>query len=231
MLRKRWNRFFWGMTAVVVVLILVMVLVEPSYTSWSEYYKNIWPGFIATAIGVVFSFLFAGALWMWQKRAENGMKKEEIVRNLEFEIEYNEMELKHGEFALEKGRFETGLIDDYTSFIDKCLQLMPLRTVALKRYLELENELLLNEPRLEKDAMVLVDEIGKHNDGRFLIIRLESPSSSESGLGDESSEKRCNNISHAKTVMAVNHHRVTASLATVKNELADIRKRIQTGKS
>ncbi len=77
-IKKVWNRLFWTIVVVVVILLVVMLLVAPSYSKWSEYYKNIWPGFIGTSFGVLFSAGFAGAFMMVQERLR--MKSEEKER-------------------------------------------------------------------------------------------------------------------------------------------------------
>ena len=77
-MNKIWNKLFWTMVVTLCILTLIMILLEPTFVKWSPYYQNIWPNFIGTCFGVVFSAGFAGAFMLVQERLR--VKSEGKVR-------------------------------------------------------------------------------------------------------------------------------------------------------
>jgi len=230
MLKKQWSQFFWGMSLATILLILIMAFVEGWYANWPVYYKDIWPGFISTCLGVVFSVLFAGALWIWQQRGEDRAKGDKLIENIDFELKHNETILKEGEFLFDKSAYNSGRINDYMRFVGQCLHMSPLRKIAVENYLKNENALLLNETDLEQRIAGLSENIDTYNEGRHVIITVESRNSAENAYGSQSTETRINYVNTVNTIMAVNYRRVEASLAAVKDELDKIKNKTKKEK-
>jgi hypothetical protein len=207
-----------------------MAFVEGWYANWPAYYQAIWPGFISTCIGVVFSVLFAGALWIWQQRGEDRAKGDKLIENIEFELKKDKKVLKEGEFLFEKNGYNSGRVNDYMLFVGKCLHMSPLRKIAIENYLKNENALLLNETDLEQSLAELLDNIDTYNEGRHAIITVESRNSGENIYGSQSSETRINSVNTVNTIMAVNYRRVEGSLEAVKGELGQIKNKTKKEK-
>jgi hypothetical protein len=129
---RAWKRFFWPMTALVVALIAVTMF---SYRILGvEFWNTFYPQFLATVFGVVFSIMFAWALWHLQQRTEESHKRQQLFKDLTFEVSENLKWLENlKNFLSEPSRPE------YTS-LDRGLQ-----TITMKYALNSEKFLLLRD--------------------------------------------------------------------------------------
>jgi hypothetical protein len=74
-INKLWVKFITQLWILAGILAIFLVGVGFFWSKSTDYFKQIWPSFIGTCFGVVFSAGFAGLLLIWQmKRDENTRK-------------------------------------------------------------------------------------------------------------------------------------------------------------
>jgi len=150
-MKKHWNRFFWPMTGLVAVLIIVTGV---SYWKYGATFWNIfYPQFIATVFGVVFSIMFAWALWRLQQRVEQSRLRRHLIEALKLEIDENVKRLEDTE------RF----FDDSKRQGSESATWRGLRTVAAKHILKPENLVIVKDVQVEDDVEWMLMHVGKYN--------------------------------------------------------------------
>lgn len=69
-IKKEWVKMFKTLWYLTVFLLVVLVLVGIFWNKFNTYFQQVWPSFIGTCFGVVFSAGFAGAFLVWQMTRE-----------------------------------------------------------------------------------------------------------------------------------------------------------------
>ena len=111
-IRKVWDKLFKMLWYLAAALAVTLVAVGFFWSKFNEYYKQIWPSFIGTCFGVVFSAGFAGAFLAWQMTTEqktnfDNQKKEALLNLEKWEITLSAL---LSEYRLEPPNFDMGII-------------------------------------------------------------------------------------------------------------------------
>lgn len=163
-MQTEWKRFFWPMVGVLVILIAITIW---SYcTHGTIFWYTFYPQFLATVFGVIFSILFAWALWRLQRKAQESHNRHQLIQNLKSETSVNSERIKDVDVILDESKTpdigSTWRINvKGFSFGEHRVRL--LRTAAMKNFLRPENLVLINNPDLEDDIDWLLRRIELYN--------------------------------------------------------------------
>lgn len=159
-----WKRFFWPMVALLVVLIAATIWSYCRYGAvfWDTFY----PQFLATVFGVVFSIMFAWALWRLQRKAQESRNRDQLFQNLKSEAAVNSERINDIDVILDESKTpdagRTWLVTlKGFSFGEHRVRL--LRTAAMKNFLKPDNLVLINNPDFEDDIDWLLRRLELYN--------------------------------------------------------------------
>jgi len=168
---KHWKTVFLPLT--IVLLVLIGVTYGVSVWHGDGFWNAFLPQFFATVFGVIFTVMFAYAIWLRQQKVTKSSQLQQLLEDLKFEVSENLKWLENLKtFLGETSRPE------YTSLIQG------LKTITMKHALKPENVILLRNFDLEYDIDSTVGHCEEFNHDyhqRFRHFLAEEAASPERG--------------------------------------------------
>lgn len=136
---------------------LVVALIAATCIFGCRYSATFWdtflPQFMAVVFGVVFTAMFAWAVWRYQQRMQRSACRQQLIKDLKFEVNENIRRLEDTEAFFDESRHQ-----DRDS-----ITMRGLRTVATKHILQPENLGIVQDIQLEDDVAWMLMHIEKYN--------------------------------------------------------------------